>query len=338
MSCDDNSYISYIKGVAGRYIYELKVGCVELLEMDVYKNKQESTHNYGQALHNIKEAEQTKYNSESDNKRSFNDECYTTKKRRPVTFLVFTDDFVNFIKVKYLDVPVRMNCKLSHVEVTKEDINITEDKFEVIGLTSGFTCSSIRQQISLDITQRTSTSQTFNLGKNNDTTTSDGLKTNIVAGFNGPYVGTFNFDAEVSLTNHTNIGKLQSNSTEDATIYSMGTTINYKGPGMALLVGLKVLYKIKMKKVPVYYHYTCEGGSKPPEQGTIDLTGETYGNVFFLDYHFTFNTPEECMSSSYPHECVASIKINNFIADLDQLEKEFYKCFGPKQVNIPHEN
>lgn len=327
LTCDDRHYISSFSGAFGSRILELSAKCIDLVE----------TYRYGKAVYNsTQETKQTKYYDEEI--REFNDECYTTNGRRPVEFIVWYNEFVIAIAVKYLKTPVRKNCRLSHIEVAKNDVDITETNFEVIGLTSGFTCSSLAQQINLDVTQSRSSSDSAGTSKTSDDSDVHISQFMGAGGYDGYFQFLFVLEKENGVIFHHITENTQSNSYSNEMQYSMGTTIDFKGPGMALLVGLKVNHKIVPKKIPAYVHYTCKGGgSKPPELIEIDFHGDPFANVLFLDFQSTFNSTEECMSSSYPHECLAGIRINNFITNLDELEEEFNNCISSKKVNIPYQ-
>lgn len=107
-----------------------------------YNNKQKS-------VHNVEQNELTQYAIDDEYKTMyFNDACYGTQGRRLVAISATHDgNYLTSIQNKYLK--VELNCSLSHIQVLEEEMNLKEDGLEVIGFTSGSTCSYLQQQINL---------------------------------------------------------------------------------------------------------------------------------------------------------------------------------------------
>lgn len=322
---DEDMHFSYFTGTNTYYLNEIYVTCIPLT---FASNKKHALSTRG--------FDPQPTPPEVD----FNDECYTKGGRRPVKFKIFIHrDAIISIQIQYRNVPVTKNCRRSHFEVV-EDIDFYEDSFEVLGFTSGSTCSSLPQQINLDISQsRTLSNSTDN---ENNWEASEGLHIplELKAGAkdNAKFTGSANFEGSFTY-NH---GTARAYSTSDASqmTYTMGTIINYDGPGAALVVGLRIVYKVKNlfanSLVTVREHKICkDGGSIPPTVTSIRVDWLKFGNVFFLDHQKTFENASQCLEDSYPQECVSSIKINNFIANLDQLEKAFNRCFDTEVARIP---
>lgn len=320
-------HIRYIYGKAGQFVSEINVACGSMSK----KSSNDSVHIIGDDKQIINRGGVVQIDP-------FDDRCYSTYDRRPVKFRIWYDKFVNAIHVKYENVPVAASCKISHVQMMEQDIHITtEANLEVIGFTTGSTCSTLQQEISLDISHNYGFTYSHELGTSYDEQENRMYPFEITTGYSNEYQAKLVIPIDTSLTdkdfgNTTLLEVSYSNETQ----YATGTTIRYMGPGIAMLVGYKVRHLVDNKNIPVYYHYSCTGGgSKPFEKGTMNLHGKVFEYVFFLDFQFTFNTTEECSDSSYAQECVANIEIKNFITNPDQLEKEFYRCFDPAAVRIP---
>lgn len=106
--------------------------------------------------------------------------------------------------------------------------------------------------------------------------------------------------------------------------YATGTAVNFYGPGIAILAGFKIKYRMDKHTIP-----------EVPILGIAILSSQTFESVFFVDLHFTFKTIHECEYASYQRKCLESIKLNNFITHPELLEQEFYKCFDESAERIP---
>lgn len=320
---NDDEHIDYFTGVANEYLNSVDVHCVKTNQ----KPKNERIENRTASTRQFP--------------FPFEDFCYATKGRRPVVIKISVnkDGYVESWAVKYVDLPVKKGCIVSHLEIL-DNIHLKDPSFEVLGFTSGSTCSSLEQQISLDVTD--SVSHT----KGSEKSRIDDILENLIIGIDAS-IGTkllhetlMKLSFELSIQSKQGWTKTNSSSNTIQKDCAMGTTVNYKGPAIVLLVGLRAVYEIKEAVVKAKHHFTCEeGGSRTPLDAFFILSSKIFGNVFFLDYQEAFNsTGEECLKASYPQECVSSIRIRNFISRPDLLEKEFYKCLHAKgEERIPLE-
>ncbi len=328
LNCGDAQIMKYFYGYAGKHVNVINRKCED---KPVYNSVKEGTE------HNVKQDKvEEKYDA---NPAIFDDDCFATNGRRPVRFIVWFDEFVNAIQVQYSNIPVEQDCKVTHVQIDQKDIIFRQFGFEVVGFTFGSTCAPLQQQIHLDVYHGYTESEDVEKGKAQETMEGESLSAEAVFGLDLQFKASFS--ATKSLFE--NAGMIDSKSGQTSLVneygFSTGTTIYYEGPGIAIVFGFKAKYDVHGKSdAPVKYNYTCKGGSKEPLLGNGTVLPNIFGNVAFLDYQFTFNTTEECMASSYSQECVSSIKINNFIPHLDQLENEFFKCFDPDAKKIFFDN
>ncbi|KAJ6649087.1 hypothetical protein Bhyg_04320 [Pseudolycoriella hygida] len=255
----------------------------------------------------------------------FDDESYSSNYGRPIQIRIRASNRVNAIQIKYGNLPVALNCKVTKVAVTDSNIMAQDDGSEVIGLASGSTCSNQVQQ--LTVSKESSVTETvgvetqeggeFNwastLSFSFTTGVNIGAKSEITVGLSQTFGGSHSWS-------HTS---QKSTSTESGG--SLGTQVSYQGPGAAIVVGFMTRYKIERDSLPVLYHFTCEAGSLAPKTGTINLNSKSYGKANFEDYYHTFPDTAACTSKS--RRCVAAINANSVSASPSRIEENFNKCF-----------
>ncbi|XP_037051973.1 uncharacterized protein LOC119085635 isoform X1 [Bradysia coprophila] len=341
LKCENsNDHIKYIQGAAGQYISDLEVRCVNKNDStDQIQYRNEPSYNHSDDTVRLDDQQTHIFNRKKTTAiKTFKDACYATKGRRPVEIRIWADKFVNAIQVKYVNVPVSEDCTISHIEYLDSEKHMTPDALNVIGFTSGFTCSTLQQEIALDIADTRSTNIEVEFEDNEiKAIWRMGPMMSLKLGYLGPplYTGALEYNGLFSVNEEGN-GTRNSNSSEPLDQYSIGTTISYHGPGAAILVGYEIRYDVDDKSVPISLHYTCEGGgSLPYTISSMSLHKYKLESAFFLDFHYTFNNVEDCLKSSYAQECVADIKIKDFIANPNELEKEFFRCFDESSVKIP---
>ncbi len=256
---------------------------------------------------------------------AFDDENYQYKQLRPVNIEVWSSAEVYSIRIKYGNMPIAINCRVTHIEVIDKNIVALADGYEVIGITTGSSCSTSDQLLKLDYSQ--TISETIGIE------TTEGSEINwekeLWFSFSSQFVtsGSYSPDITVGLTQLSG----GSNSWYSATVKqtttefqkSHGTEVTYKAPGAATLVGYVTRYRINQNNVPVLYYSTCDGGSIPPKSGTIKLTSKVHGKTDFLDYQFVFNSTDTCTAKV--RNCIRSI--SGTVTDPQTLETSFRRCF-----------
>lgn len=246
--CRVHEYIKYLKGDAGMYVNKIEVGCEA---KSLYEKPKTPRTEY-----NVKQDRPVLYGDEIEIEKEikhFDDACHATRGRRPVLFNIWYGKFVNAIQVQYSDIPVEHDCTVSHVQVNEKDINFTQFGFEVIGFTSGSTCSSLQQQINLDINHGSTNTTDAEKGNSTETRTALSFELNPQGGHDQSTIFLYGRSPSVSFTlDHRVAYSSLGSSIETKTEYAMGTTINYNGPGIAFLVGFKVLYEYQGNSIPVF--------------------------------------------------------------------------------------
>ncbi|XP_037051972.1 uncharacterized protein LOC119085634 [Bradysia coprophila] len=340
LKCENsNDHIKYIQGAAGQYISDLEVRCVNKNDStDQIQYRNEPSYNHSNDTVRLDDQQAHIFNRKKTTAiKTFKDACYATKGRRPVEIRIWADKFVNAIQVKYVNVPVSEDCSISHIEYLDSEKHMTPDALNVIGFTSGFTCSTLQQEISLDAADTRSTNIEDEFEGTHSEITKAGPMLSVSAGVDDTIIFSFEFGWNgLWETSNEGNGTRSSESQKPLDQYSIGTTVSYHGPGAAILVGYEIRYDVEHKNVPISLHNTCEGGgSLPYTRRSLPLHKYKFQSVFFLDFHYTFNNEENCLDSSYSQECVADIKIKDFIASPNELEREFFKCFDESVVKIP---
>lgn len=258
----------------------------------------------------------------------FDDESYSRAGMRPVLVKVSSGWEVDSIQMKYGNMPVVFNCRVTDIEVLDKNIKADFDGTEVIGITSGSSCSSITQQLKLDYAdtvQETVSVETTEGGEINWGTTVSvsyttgateaGVKAEVTIGLSQSVGGSKSWSTS------------RSTSTTTAAQKAQGTVVSYKAPGACLVVGFLNRYKIQKDKIPVKYHFTCDAGTLEPQSGTIKLTSKTYSKADFQDHQFAFTSVNECTQKA--RSCVAMVEGRSYISDPTTLGDEFKKCFVP---------
>lgn len=272
--------------------------------------------------------------------RYFTDKPHSANGRRPLKFQMFMDTFgVAGFKTTYVAKPVKFRCTMTHVEIL-QDIKFTEIEFDVLGFTSGSTCSPLEQQISLDITFGTAVSTSVNTDKSSGFGSSTGFSLAFKTGLNEFIISKIGYGESLNADMSNTLSTGNSVTTGEQNDNSAGTAINYQGPGIALLVGFQVRYKVlpNINGVKAKLHYTCKEGSEIPTETEIKFEATSFGNVFFLDFQHQFSNTDICENSTYPQECVSSIVITDYIKQPDKLEEVFRNCFSETKSKIPFEN
>lgn len=230
------------------------------------------------------------------------------------------------VQVKYGNMPVSMNCKVSNIVVTDKSIIAKDDGYAVIGLATGSTCSSQTQSLQL--------SQAATVEETTGVETSEASELNWSKTLSIGY--TFGVDAlgivsQMSLELSQSVGGSQSwsntrsKSTTTSSTSTVGTQVNYEGPGACLVIGTMKRYKVEQNSLPVLYQFKCEGGVASPQQGTIKLSSTTFDQASFLDFSHKFENAAECPQKA--RKCVSSIQAGTSISDPWSIKKDFDKCF-----------
>ncbi|XP_037051974.1 uncharacterized protein LOC119085635 isoform X2 [Bradysia coprophila] len=338
LKCENsNDHIKYIQGAAGQYISDLEVRCVNK-NTDQIQYRNEPSYNHSNDTVRLDDQQTHIFNRKKTTAiKTFKDACYATKGRRPVEIRIWADKFVNAIQVKYVNVPVSEDCSISHIEYLDSEKHMTPDALNVIGFTSGFTCSTLQQEISLDAADIRSTNIEKGFEDNYAEKVAIGPILSIQRGKTEPELITWDLEwSQIYTKKYIGHGTGGGFSMEPLDQYAIGTTISYQGPGAAFVIGYEIRYGVDDKSVPVLFHYTCErGGSLPYTKRLLPLHKYNLRSMFFLDFHYAFNNVEDCLQSAYAQECVADIKITDFVANPGKLEREFLKCFDKSAVKIP---
>lgn len=318
--CNEHFHIGYFTGKVNRFLVEIIPVCVESgkpVDTTREDEVQFTIEKGDQAAGSTDDDDQARDNHlRSENAVSFDDSCYNTKGRRPVNITVFyKNGSVTAIALQYLKKPVALNCKATKIEIVGNHTEPTIVGYQVLGLTVGSTCSSSTQQICLTVVQGRSNSSEIG-GANKVGKEETGLWTPGIS--LGGFVPITSFGSEAfigynsgSITGEEN-GNFESSAITNTTEKSQKTTINYQGPGAAVVAGYRKIYEIDSDQTSVKYHYTCEAeSSTPPTDHQISITGNTYGNVHFQDYHFPLGNETKCTTKL--RVCISRIKLDNTV-------------------------
>ncbi|KAJ6649086.1 hypothetical protein Bhyg_04319 [Pseudolycoriella hygida] len=126
--CPPGSYISSIHGRSGSRVDQLGIRCTQVGQAGG-SPKRDGHGGTGGYL--------------------FDDESYSSNYRRPIQIRIRAASRVDAIQIKYGNLPVALNCKVTKVAVTDSNIMAKDDGYEVIGLSSGSTCSNQVQQLTV---------------------------------------------------------------------------------------------------------------------------------------------------------------------------------------------
>lgn len=304
-NCPPGAYISSIHGGSGYYLDSLGIRCRRV----------------GQVREDPK---RTAHGGHRGN--PFDDLAYSSNSQRPVQIRIRTGIAVDQIQVKYANMPISINCKVASIVVTDKTIVAEDAGYEVIGLSSGSTCNQETQTLILykanSVTQTTGVTTEEGGGKSWSTSVS----LEFTFGVEG--VGA-KADTSVGLTQSYEGSKSWSRSEEVSTSKESTTTldanVNYKGPGACVAIGVMKRYKLERDRLPVLYHFKCEGGATTPQQGSIKLESTMFGQASFWDYTHEFKTRAEC--SREARQCVTTIRANKILSAPWDIEKDFEKCF-----------
>lgn len=304
--CPPGSYIGSIHGKSGSKMDKLGIRCLKVGQAGLSPKRDAHGGSGG---------------------GDFDDQNFATRGRRPVEIRIWSGWMVDAIQIKYGNLPVALNCKVAKMEVVDKTIVAESDGIQVIGVTSGTTCSSNEQKLILQNMQGVSETvgvDTTDGGEFNWATTvsisfttgvSLGVKSTVEVGLQQSFGGSKSWS-------HTS-----STSTTQETQKTQGAEIGYKGPGSCVVIGFMNRYKIVQDDIPVRYHFKCDGGELKPQPGKIKLTSTTYGKADFQDYHFTFKNQELCTDEA--RSCVSALRATKVISDPKDLRNDFYKCFAP---------
>lgn len=292
MECEDDQYISFFRGIAGNHINSLEVGCDLRSLYNISNNTAQN--DLEQATHAIESSCESEKLPEH-----FDDSSYANEKR-PVEFIVFYNQSIAALRVKYKNTPIneialnRKAAQLSHV--------LYPTRYEVLGYTSGSTCSTLIQKIHLELYTSKSVQKSNGRGNGRDIMDSKIYTNDIETGWK--FIVSFKDYSTVEKVDGrgSHYEDMNSITNETTSTVGVGTSISYQGPGAAVVIGLRVLYDI-----------FNEGVSNT----------QFLGEVVFFDFSFTFNNTDACSFSGF-RDCVSKIKFTN----PENIEKQFYKCFN----------
>lgn len=309
--CPPGSYISSIHGRSAARVDKLGIRCTRFGQTTISPKRDGHGGNGG---------------------TEFDDERFGMNGKRPIEIRIRSAAEIDAIQIKYGNMPVALNCKVERIEVTDKNINAVDDGFEVIGMTSGSSCSPLPQQLTLQSTQTLSETVGVDTTEGGEFNWSTQVSLTFTTGVN---IGAKS-EVSVGLTQSVGGSKswshTESKSTSTGTDKSQGVSVSYQGPGACVVVGLMNRYKIERDNLPVLYHFKCEAGSVTPQTGKIKLRSNTFVNSNFQDYQYKFNSEADCKPEA--RACVAAIKANKVISDPTDLKVKFERCFANSSGNL----
>lgn len=258
----------------------------------------------------------------------FDDQNFATNGRRPVQIRVRSAWEVDAIQIKYGNMPVTFDCKIARIEVSEQHITAQLDGFEVIGISTGSTCASLQQQLTLQVSQTVTDTVGVETMEGGEFNWSNELSLTITNGVNFGVSTEFSIGLTQSSGGSKSWSRTESKSTANSTEKSHGIVANYQGPGACVVVGFISRFKIQRNNIPVLYHFSCDGGNIAPQAGTITLSSKTFGFASFQDYQYEFKNEADCTSQA--RACVAAITADNVISDPNILDTQLKKCFESK--------
>lgn len=304
--CPTGYYIGSLYGRSGALIDQIGIRCVK----------------YGVAGSSVKKDPHGGSGGGAFDDESSSNIIYLS---RPVEIRVWSGAMVDAIQIKYGNLPVATNCRVVQMNVLDQTITAVADGYEVIGISSGSTCSSIQQSLTLQSTHTASESigvDTTEGGEFN-WATQVGISLTVGVNFLGKSEVTGSLSQTFGGSKSWSYTKSTLSSTE--TSNSLGVQINYQGPGACFVMGYFNRYKISKDNVPVEYVFQCDGGSMGPKTGTIKLSSVMFGKAYFEDYQFLFNDKTACTTQA--RTCVANIQVSTIISDPVAIQNNFYSCF-----------
>lgn len=258
----------------------------------------------------------------------FDDINFVEPGRRPMEIKVWVDySRISSIQVKYGNMPVSMNCRVGGIEVPDQNVVAERDGYEVVGVATGSNCQPIVQSLLLQTTQV--------VGNRVDLTTEEGGEfkwgTSVSVKFTATIGADVSQSISVDLEQSFNGSRSWSNSRliSNETQSTIGTAVNFLGPGSCIAIGYLHRYKVNRDRVPVKYSFKCEVGQLSDQYGSIKLSSQMFGKMDFRNYCFTYNDWNVCKAQDASHDCVSYLVVNTRLSDLRTVRDSFYSCFDP---------
>lgn len=214
---------------------------------------------------------------------------------------------------------------MTHIEITDNTLVAQDDGFEIVGMTSGSSCSSVDQVLTLQTTQSVAETLTIETTEGNEFNWEDSVSVTTTVG--ASFFATLEVSVGVtsSVGGATSLSNTNSQSITHENQKTYGTEITYQAPGAAVLIGYMQRYKIVQDHVPVLYHFRCPSGITPTLAGKIRLSSKTYGKVDFEDFQYTLKDESFCTEES--RLCVRSLDGSKLLTFPHGLKEELERCF-----------
>lgn len=321
--CPTGSYVGSIAGEAAEYVHKLVLRCIK------------------DNSNPISVAELV--GAGTMRKPTFDDINYAIKQygnafivRRPIEIKVHVgiQGWINGIQARYTNQTFTAGCKVTHIEVTDNTLVAQDDGFEIVGMASGSSCSSIDQVLTLQSAQSVSETLTVETTNTNEYSWERSVSVTTTTGLSWFVVAEVSVGVTTTNGGSTSLSNSNAESITHENQKTYGTEITYKAPGAAILIGYMKRYKITQDHVPVVYHFRCSTGNTTTRSGTIRLSSKTYGKVDFEDYQHALTDESFCTEES--RLCVKSLDGSRLVSYPHGLKEELERCFPSNSTIAEH--
>lgn len=207
-------------------------------------------------------------------------------------------------------------------------VNPESDKIRVVGIVSSQGCSKTKYTTSLsstdDVTETYSISDTH--GKSFEMGTEISVSAEASVKFLGSG-GSVSVGVAQSFGETSEYSKTLTKETSTGHSTSAGQSMEFTGPGAAIIMAHVRQYKFKKSKLAVEYDIKCDDGKTFKEKSTVSLTAETYGRTHFRQRFAKFITAGKCTSQT--SDCIDNIRGEKALSP-EKIFADFNSCLRGK--------
>jgi len=221
-----------------------------------------------------------------------------------------------------------LTCKMANCKAKKMNIltalQPTLESLRVVGIVSAQGCNPHHTyHTSLGYTD--SVEETYSLSTTKGKTFTFNTEISVQAETSAKFLGTggsLTFGVAQSFGGSTEMSKTTTKETSRGHGSSSGQTVEYGGPGAAMIVAHVKQYKFDRRNVDVEFHIECDDGSSFKERQKVNLKAVTYGSTHYIQKSGTYNKGS-CTNTS--DRCIRNLSGHKALQPY-QLAAEFHKC------------
>ena len=207
-------------------------------------------------------------------------------------------------------------------------VNPEFEKLRVVGIASSQGCSNgATYTTSLESTDEVT--ETYAISDTHGKSFTFNTEISVTAEGSAKFLGTggsISTSVAQSFGGSTDYSKSETKATSTGHSTSAGQSLEYTGPGAALVMANVKQYKFKKTNLDVEYSIRCEDGVRYKERSKISLSAETYGQTHFSQRHAIFN-PNQCTRETA--RCIDNVRGEKALTGEEVLD-DFSKCIDGK--------